>query len=210
MKGLLLKDFYMVGKCCRMYIFIIAAFIVITLTDGSTNPMMFIYPCFFTSVFPVTLLSVDERDRWDFYSGIFPYTRKQIVASKYILGIIIQGIVFAVVAVIQLILGNAAGTFDPENYALTLGLLAAAGTIGPAVMLPFIFRFGPEKGRTVYFAVVFAVCIAATTLSYSPLTGLGEVSVSAYAVAAVMAIVSVVMYVISWVVAARLYETREI
>jgi hypothetical protein len=33
---------------------------------------------------PVTLLSYDEKEKWHIYSGTFPYSRAQIVSSKYV------------------------------------------------------------------------------------------------------------------------------
>ena len=55
MKGLLLKDWYMIQKYCRSYILITAVFIGISLENGE-NLFFTFYPCMLCGMIPVTLL----------------------------------------------------------------------------------------------------------------------------------------------------------
>lgn len=72
MKGLLLKDWYMIQKYCRSYILITAVIIGISLANGE-NLFFTFYPCMLCGMIPVTLLGYDERSGWMQYSGTMPY-----------------------------------------------------------------------------------------------------------------------------------------
>ena len=89
MKGLLLKDWYMVKTYCRAYLLIAVVFIA--LSFFSDNNMFFVfYPCLLCGMIPVNLLAYDERSRWTQYSGTLPYTKTQIVSGKYLIGLFAQ------------------------------------------------------------------------------------------------------------------------
>lgn len=81
MKGLLLKDWYMIQKYCRSYILITAVIIGISLANGE-NLFFTFYPCMLCGMIPVTLLGYDERSGWMQYSGTMPYRECSFRHSK--------------------------------------------------------------------------------------------------------------------------------
>ena len=83
MKGLLLKDWYMMKQYCRTYPVIAVAFMALSLVD-SDNLFFVFYPCLLCGMIPVTLLGYDERSGWVQYSGTMPYTKIQIDSEKYL------------------------------------------------------------------------------------------------------------------------------
>ena len=60
MKGLLLKDWYMIQKYCRSYILITAVIIGISIANGE-NLFFTFYPCMLCGMIPVTLLGYHFR-----------------------------------------------------------------------------------------------------------------------------------------------------
>ena len=84
MKGLLLKDLYMVVKYCKAYLLIAVVFLAVSLM-GSDNLFFIFYPCLLCGMIPVNLLAYDERSRWPQYCGTLPYTKGQIVSGKYLM-----------------------------------------------------------------------------------------------------------------------------
>ena len=100
MKGLLLKDWYMIQKYCRSYILITAVFIGLSLANGE-NLFFTFYPCMLCGMIPVTLLGYDERSGWMQYSGTMPYAKEQIVSEKYLIGILVQLTVLLVTGIAQ-------------------------------------------------------------------------------------------------------------
>ena len=89
MKGLLLKDCYMIKKYCRAYLLLTVIFTVVSFF-GEDNLFLIFYPCFLCGVIPVNLIAYDESSRWTQYSEALPYTRALIVSSKYLIGIFTQ------------------------------------------------------------------------------------------------------------------------
>ena len=85
MKGLLLKDWYMVVKYCKAYLLICLVFIGVSIMSDD-NFFFILYPCILCGMIPVTLLGYDERSKWDQYCAALPYTKAQIVSGKYLLG----------------------------------------------------------------------------------------------------------------------------
>ena len=95
MKGLLLKDFYLSWRYCRAFLVIVAVFLAVSFV-GEDNVFFMIYPIMIASVIPMTLLSYDEHDKWTSYSGTLPYTRTQLVSSKYLVGLCFGTVAFLV------------------------------------------------------------------------------------------------------------------
>ena len=89
MKGLLLKDWYMMKKYCRYYLFCTIGFIILSILSAG-NMFFVFYPCMLCGMIPVNLIGYDERSRWMQYSGTMPYTKAQIVSGKYVIGSLVQ------------------------------------------------------------------------------------------------------------------------
>ena len=62
MKGLLLKDFYLISKYCRAFLFIMAVFIGVSFL-GEGNLFFAFYPCIISGMLPMTLIAYDEQKR---------------------------------------------------------------------------------------------------------------------------------------------------
>ena len=60
MKGLLLKDWYMMKKYCRYYLFVSIGFIILSMIS-SGNMFFVFYPCLLCGMISVNLLGYDER-----------------------------------------------------------------------------------------------------------------------------------------------------
>ena len=86
MKGLLLKDFYMARKYCRAYVVIAVVFSLLAVW-GNTS-FLLAYPVLLASVIPVNLISYDEKSKWSSFSGVFPYSKQQLVSVKYLMALI--------------------------------------------------------------------------------------------------------------------------
>ena len=162
MKGLMIKDFYMTLKYCKILFLMDIVFIVMTIIWKNTMFMML--PILFSGVIPVTLLSYDERCGWTVYSGTMPYSKAQIVSSKYLMGLLLVIITSAVISGVMIILN---GNTDSEKLAeiiTDVGTLLISSLFIPALCLPFCFRFGTEKGRIVYFAVTLLVTLGTMSI----------------------------------------------
>ncbi|MBE5785027.1 MAG: ABC-2 transporter permease [Clostridiales bacterium] len=164
MKGLLLKDLYMAVKYCRAYLLIAVVFLAVSFAGQGGFFVMF-YPCIFAGMIPVTLLGYDERSKWHVYSGALPYTRGEIVSAKYLVSLIVQCAMILLTAAVHTLRLSLSGSFVPQNLFALLSVLSAMSLVSSSLTLPFMFRFGVEKGRIAYYVTVgiFCGCSAAMT-----------------------------------------------
>lgn len=212
MKGLLLKDFYMMQKYCRMYVIIVLGFIGLSCLE-SENLFFVFYPCIFAAMLPVTLLGYDERSRWNEYCGTLPYTRAQIVSGKYWIGSIMQLTIFVLVAVTQAVRMYVMDCVVWSSYFVILALLFIISCVSSSITMPVMFKLGVEKGRIAYTAMIAFGCggsvAAATVLKESGLSVLQE-KLSFSVVLLLLCVLALVGYLFSWWLSIRFYEKREL
>ena len=208
MKGLLLKDWYMMKKYCRAYLLIAVVFIAVSLFSND-NMFFVFYPCLLCGMIPVILLAYDERSHWMQYSGTLPYTKAQIVCGKYLIGLLTQLTVLVATGVAQAVKMIIAHNFVPGNFAVLMLLMLIVSTLTSSICLPFVFKLGVEKGRMVYYIMIGFVC-GASVLASSILRGYLMSEIQPNIVLTILAIVGVGVYFFSWYMSAVFLKRREI
>lgn len=205
MKALIQKDVYVLWKQMRLFVIVI---LVIMVGNGVFGSVFIVIWC---AMLPYTALAYDERCKWDQLAAMMPYSTRDLVLSKYVLGwlcaAVAGGIALASQAVIRL-LGLPLATGTPA--VVFLGLCVSVCIL--AISLPTMLRFGVERGRMGMFLLIFLVCAAAGALgSVVPADGeavsTGEAALLA-AVTAAAPIATVVLTAISIPLSMRLYAAR--
>lgn len=208
MKGLLLKDWYLMKAHCRMYLIMAAVFLAWSAINRE-NFFYVLYPCLLCGMIPVNLLAYDERSRWLQYSTALPYTRAQLVSAKYLTGLLVQLAVLAVTAVTQTAGMVLRGSFELQELAAVLGLLLSVTLLGSSLCLPFVFKLGTEKGRMAYYIMVGFICAVGTVALKLHSGSLnGEVR-PGWPLAALTA-AGIGVYALSWRLSIRFFEKREL
>lgn len=206
MKGLLLKDLYLLAKYCRMVFIFAFVFLVCSPFLGSDNTLFIFYPCAIISLIPMSLYSYDEREKWCNYSITLPVSKSQFVSAKYIMGLLCNLVLIFIVAIVQAFQMINTGVFTPSGYFSIIVSLLSICLIAPSILMPFIFKFGTEKGRIVYYIVIGCICgllgiLATNHLQFSTLLdGLNII---------IIFLVSVGIYIASWLLSIHFYRNRE-
>lgn len=197
MAGLLRKDFYMLTKYNSPFLIAVAvmAAAAAVLGDGFFTA----YACVLAGVLPVTALAYDDREKWCSYCETTPVTRAQFVAEKYILALIVMAGVTALVGVPQLVTGRLAE--------LPPALMPAAALVPSALCLPLFFRFGAERGRTAYLAVIVLACLGASLINKG---GRGELSTLGTAGTLTALFGTAAVLAASWALSVAAYKKREL
>lgn len=208
MKGLLLKDWYMMKKYCRYYLFCAVGFTVLSVMS-SGNMFFIFYPCLLCGMIPVNLIGYDERSRWMQYSGTMPYTKAQIVSGKYLIGLFSQLVILLLMGAAHAVKMTIAGDFVPGEFAVLMLLMLIVSTLSSSISLPFIFKLGVEKGRTAYYVMVGFVCAASFIVSNLFKGQLGT-EIKPNLVLAILAVVGIGIYIFSWYMSIAFYKKREI
>ena len=208
MKGLLLKDWYMMRKYCRSYLILGIGFLLLSVMDTS-NMFFCFYPCLLFGMIPVNLLAYDERSRWVQYSGTLPYTRTQIVSGKYLIGLSAQTAMLLLTGIAQGIRMAIDGSIHGYNILAVMLLLLIASTVTSSITLPFIFRLGVERGRAAYYVMVGLICGISVLMS-GLLEGPLQAEIQPNLVLVLLAVVGVGIYALSWYLSVVFYRKREL
>lgn len=165
MKALVLKDLYVLSRQMKAFLLMIVIF---TVVPGMN---MTIFAVIYAAMMPYTALAYDERSHWDQMAGMMPYSVREIVLSKYVLGWLFTG----GVALLSMAAGAIEGLFGAKAMITpsSAGMAFCMGALMIALTLPPMFRFGVEKGRMVFIIVmVFIACGSAGLVSGIMETGL--------------------------------------
>lgn len=205
MKGLLLKDGYAVVKYCRAYLLVLFVFLAVSCYG---NMFFVFYPVLFAGMIPVTLIAYDEREKWHVYCDTLPCSRAQFVSAKYLTGLLLEVAAFLLSAATQAFRMHNSGSFDGREY---LGLLVGifcVGFIGPSFLMPFVFKFGAEKGRIAYYVVIALICAGGTILVSGGVPANAQPRAAGGLVIAVA--IAVVLYALSWALSILFYKKRSL
>lgn len=209
MKGLLLKDAYMAAKYCRAYLLIVAVFLIAAPFSGD-NLFLMMYPCILASMVPVNLLAYDAQSKWEQYAGTLPCSRAQLVSAKYLIGLFASCGVLVLIALVQGI-RMAVGSIPVQALGSLMAMSLISSFVVPAITLPLIFRFGPEKGRILYMVVVGIACgiSAVVSITQSPTLFSREISTE-LPVLGLICLAAAVVYGASWYLSILFYKMREL
>lgn len=155
MKALLLKDYCVLWKQLRFFLLFILIFSAL---PGGFNG---VFAVTYAALLPYSCIAYDERSKWDQLAAMMPYTARDLVLSRYVLGWIAAAGACALSLVLQ---GVFSTLLDTGFYPITLVLAFFACLTTLAITLPLIFRFGVERGRLLMFLIIFLVCGSAGAL----------------------------------------------
>lgn len=201
MRGLILKDAYVLIKQIKFYglLMLIMAAIPNTFTRG--------FAIMYASMLPITVISFDEQAKWDYYAAMMPYKKKDLVLSKYIIGIVFT-LVVCVVAVLSVFVTAAVKGQSAElmqEYLEGIPMIAAAAVILMSLNLPIIFKMGAERGRLAYMAITVLVAITVVS-SVEVKSSFWEMDENILLMG--FAAVAVVLLLLSMVISVKVYNSK--
>ncbi|MBQ4141640.1 MAG: ABC-2 transporter permease [Clostridia bacterium] len=208
MKGLIIKDLYMTAKYCRSNIIISFLFLLLSLASPD-NLFFTFYPAMLGGMIPTNILAYDERSRWIQYSDTLPYSRAQIVSGKYIIGLIAQGTIIVSIGIAHAAVMISNGTFSTEAFGVFMMLILTMSLISSSINLPFMFKYGVEKGRLAYYVMVGIVCggsVAASQL----MTESTEQEINLFGVLPIVCLIGIGIFALSWYLSIVFYKNREL
>lgn len=201
MKGLLLKDFYTLIKQLKFFLLIILFMALIPNT--SMAPFAIIYAV----MLPVSILGYDERSKWDRYAAMLPYSRKNIVLSKYVIGYLGLTMSSLLTITAKVVYDHVKGNTLEPGYFYEIGALVCFALLFLSINLPFMYKFGVEKGRLAFLALtavmVFGIMFLADRIEKGSILG------SFDGIEYIVPLVVILANVISILVSIRIYEKKE-
>ncbi|MCI8689067.1 MAG: ABC-2 transporter permease [Oscillibacter sp.] len=155
MSALIRKDFYVLWKQMRFFLLLVVVFSVI----GSE--FYTIFAVVWASMLPYTALAYDERSHWDQLAAMMPYSTRNMVLSKYVLGGLCMAGAMMLCLTVSAVRGMVLHT-TPDFLALAMA--AFIGIFSIDLTLPLVLRFGVERGRMGFLLVIICVAILGSML----------------------------------------------
>ena len=213
MKGLILKDLLILKNQMKSLLIVLVFFIFISFVNKDFSFISFIIP-FYMVMLVINTFSYDEFNHWDTFCNTLPFNKKDIVGSKYLL--YITGTIGALI--IGVITSYISTVIDPnirllESISVVIGEVAAIAII-LSLMIPFIYKFGVQKGRTMFITTIIGISLIAgiliKLLNFDPtnlLNKLDHINVI-FIFIGILLIISSVIY-ISYKVSTKIYIKKE-
>lgn len=199
MKGLIQKDIFVIKKQMKIFLVMIICFAVVPTSNMSC------FAAVYAAMLPYSTMAYDERSRWDQMALMMPYSFRDLVLSKYILGWALSGATSLLVVLVGF---TGLGGAEPLNGVVSF----IVSWMFLAIMLPLLFRFGVEKGRMMYltvFAIMFAGIVGAAFLIQRSGAELHtETAASNALILAVLVLVVLAANAVSVPLSIRLYRKR--
>lgn len=206
MKGLLLKDLFTLRKQGKVYLLLLAFYLFYTILTKNVS-MMSSMIAMLCAIAPITTLAYDENCKWDRYALSMPISRKMIVLSKYVFGLLLILISMAIVAPLSMMVVTYTREMELKPAMMIVLAVNGIAVLFLSILLPLLFKFGVEKGRLLMF-VIFFIPMAFVYI-YKKIN-LGLPSKETFELLGYLSPVFLIIIVlISIVISIRIYEKKE-
>lgn len=201
MKGLLLKDYYLIRSI--LYI-ILAVFAVIGIGMSflTSTWVLTVIATAMLGMISVTTINMDKSSGWRKISVVLPVSRKTFLDSKYILYLLLSGIGLFLGITLSVIVSVFKGQLDYNSMLQFISISIAMALFSGSMTIPFAFLFSEEKsmlGLIIAYPFSGTVFVGAALLIDNKIIACGLVAVA-----------GILLYTISWLIARKLIIKRDI
>ena len=217
MTGLILKDFLILRRTLRSYLLILAIYVAVAFLGYWSASFVGGFMMVMVSMLPMNVFAYDKQAKWDVYGLSLPVGRTKTVAARY-LAVLIMFAASAVLTTVVSVALNIAGRMEESlgEYLLACTVCAVLAMLVNAMLLPFLYKFGPERARMMFFGVmgVIVLLIVAFLLPLGGLEWLKSLDaptleqIAAVPVAAVIA--GLVLLVLSFLLSRHFYGAKDV
>lgn len=214
MKGLLLKDFYILK---HVYAKNLTLVLVLYTGLGLAMKMPFFFNIlgWMFGFYAVGLLSIDKSSNWDFYACTMPITKSLLVGEKFVLLLLCSLLGFLFSILTSPLLLWRMGTPIPETL-FTAAAVFLVVTLYFGLMMPFTYKFGVEKARTGMLLLLAAfggsvMFLGSTGVlgNETPLALIGWIDENIALTLCLLAALAVTMYLACWLISVAIYNKKE-
>lgn len=219
MKAMLYADWMNFRQSFRSLLFVLVVFAATAF--AMNGPMFFNFIVVFLSVMvPTTLFAADQAYGWNRLSLSLPILRRDVVASKFLMGLFINLALVAVSAVLTVIYARI--TPDVSLFENLSAILTCEGiaVLMMGVLLALSFKYGIEKARYIIMACVWVPVLGVFLLEKLPFfetalhaagnwlnrAGEGQLVL----LIAAMCAAGAVVYAVCWGISVKIYQKAEL
>lgn len=219
MKAMLYADWLNFRQSLRSMLFILLVFALTAF--AWSGPMFFIMIVVMLSILtPTTLCASDQAYGWDKLSLSLPILRREVVGSKFLMGLLINLSLFAFAAVMTVVHSMIDPTTSLRENLLSLFCGEIISLLLMGLMFAITFKFGVEKSRYMLIAVVWIpILVMAAIVKLDIIPGMVEtfdhsfnqlVAAPTCLPLAASLLACLVVYVVFYAVSVHTYQQKEL
>lgn len=218
MTGLIWKDFLILRKSLRSYLFMMIVYAAIAFTGVWTADIVGVLIVVVVMILPMNVFAYDKQCQWDTYGLALPVGRTKTVAARYLCVLLLCLFSVALTAVFGVALFAAGRVEEPVEFMVTCSVMGLMSVLVNAIMLPFLYKFGPERARMMFFGVMGGLVLLIAAVLF-PLGGLEWLKSLDFAeptlgqatiVPAAAALAGLALLAISFLLSRHFYGTKDV
>lgn len=173
MTGLVVKDFLILRKTLRTYLLFVLIYVGLAFSGVWSPEFVSGFVMVMIAVLPMNVFAYDKQAKWDTYGLALPVGRTKTVAARYLCVLLLCLSTMVLECVFGAVLFAAGKLEDFGEYLVTGAVCGLLAVLVNAVMLPFLYKFGPDRARIVMIGVMGVVAAGIALLLVGPLDGIG-------------------------------------
>ena len=218
MTGLIIKDFLILRKTLRTYLFIMIVYTAIAFSGVWTADIVGVLMVVVLMMLPMNIFAYDKQCQWDTYGLALPVGRTKTVAARYLCVLLLCVLSVALTALLGAALYAAGRMEEPTEFMVTCSVMGLMSILVNAIMLPFLYKFGPERARMMFFGIMGGIFLLFAVILL-PLGGLDWLKsleiveptfAQAIIVPAAAALAGLVLLALSFLLSRHFYGNQDI
>lgn len=208
MKGLLLKDLFVVSEFVRVLTLMVIVFIASMMAIDGFSVIGAMISLLVVSLV-ISSFSYDDLAHWDSFAATLPVSRRKLVASKYlfllllgVLAVVFNGLVSVLFAALQ------PGVSLAEQFVTGI-LISMAACIIDFVLIPLIYKYGAEKSRMMMMVIVVIFGITYGGAELLKMLNIGTDWITLPILIGGIAAAFLASLLISWTCSVKIVEKKE-
>ena len=218
MTGLILKDFLILRKSLRSYLFMLVVYTAIAFSGVWSADIVGVLMVVIVMLLPMNVFAYDKQCQWDTYGLALPVGRTKTVAARYLCVLLLCLLSVALTSVLGVALFAAGRVEEPVEFMVSCSVMGLMSVLVNAIMLPFLYKFGPERARMMFFGILGGCVLLIVTILF-PLGGLSWLKSlelaepplrQATTVPAVAALAGVALLALSFLLSRHFYGSKDV
>ena len=218
MTGLILKDLLILRKTLRSYLFMLIVYVGIAFTGVWSADIIGVLLVVMVVMLPMNVFAYDKQAKWDTYGLALPVGRTKTVAARYLCVLLLCLLSVGLTAILGVMLYAAGRVEEPVEFLVSCSVMGLMSVLVNAIMLPFLYKFGPERARMMFFGIMGGILLLVVAALF-PLGGLEWLKslelaeptpAQAAAIPAVAAVAGLALLAVSFLLSRHFYGSKDV
>ncbi len=208
MKGLLLKDFYII----KNGLIVLVAMLLFIGTGISivVDPWVFIIiAATMLSMQSATTIISDKTSNWNMFSATVPLSKKAVFSSKYLLNFILSLVGLLIGSMISTTISLFSSSFDLQMLCIFICFGVVISLMPSSVNIPLSILFDTTK-QTIGMLISYTITVIVITLSVWIPSLFINLEENILLMGFIAAVISLIIYIASWLIAPSILSKRDI